>query len=109
MAGKAKRLKGAGGEKSGNKSLRRGSYDAVRGGRMTAAEIAERIMVKAKTIREKHPSIARRLAALEVEIRERLLKLKSETEKLPQQEAELIEILTISRMEKLIEDTLGAR
>ncbi len=74
---------------------------------MTIAEMAEEIMVRTKKIKSKHPRIAKNLAMHEEEVRKHLAKLKFEMAKLPQRESELVTILTVSRLEKLIEDILG--
>ena len=78
------------------------------GGRISAGEMAEKLIAREDFILTKHPHVAKDIASLEKEIRIRLSRLRGEIEKLPQEDAELIEILTISRLQKAIEDTLGA-
>lgn len=76
---------------------------------LTIAEMAERILDRAKKIKKENPNSSRRLSRYEDEIRQRLAKIKFELDTFPETEARLLTILTISRLEKLIEDILGKR
>ncbi|MBX3461525.1 MAG: hypothetical protein KF696_16390 [Planctomycetes bacterium] len=65
-----------------------------------------RIFDRVRQIKRSHPELSRRVDALELEIRDRLMSIKDTIDEFPQMERELITVLVINGVHKMCDEIL---